>query len=77
MYVVHHNTLSDSFQVQIVWFQPKQDSDRIPFFKNRIGSDTVMESRDPLFGVLVSKVSSLVSVSKDFGFGLELFVLRL
>jgi len=36
-----------------------------------------MESRDPFFGVSVSKVSGLVSVSKDFGFGLELFVLRL
>jgi len=40
---------------------------------------SVMESRDPLFGVsvLVSKVSGLVSVSKDFGLGLELFVSRL
>ena len=40
MYVVHHNTLSDSFQVRMIWFQPKQDSDRIriSFFKNRIGS---------------------------------------
>ena len=41
MYVVHHNTLSDSFRIRIVWFQPKQDSDgiRISFFRNRIGSD--------------------------------------
>jgi len=40
MNVVHHNTLLDSFRIRIVWFQPKQDSDRIqiPFFKNRIGS---------------------------------------
>ena len=34
-------------------------------------------SRDPFFGVSVSKVSGLVSVSKDFGLGLELFVSRL
>jgi len=42
MYVVHRNTLSDSFRMQIVWFQQKQDSDRIriSFFKNRIGSDS-------------------------------------
>ena len=41
MHVVHHNTLSDSFRRRIVWFLPKQDSDRIriSFFKNRIGSD--------------------------------------
>jgi len=39
MYVVHHNTLSDSFRIRMVWFQPKQDSDRIriSFFQNRIG----------------------------------------
>jgi len=39
----------------------------------------VMESRDPFFEVSVSvlKVSGLVSVSKDFGLGLELFVSRL
>jgi len=42
MYVVHHNTLSDSFRIRILWFQSKQDSDRIriSFFKNRIGSDS-------------------------------------
>ena len=34
-------------------------------------------SRDPFFQVSVSKVSGLVSVSKDFGLGLELFVSRL
>jgi len=41
MYIVHHNTLSESFRIQIAWFPPKQDSDRIQisFFKNRIGSD--------------------------------------
>jgi len=46
MYVVHRNTLLDSFRVRIVWFQSKQDSDRIQisFFKNRIGSD----SKNPL-----------------------------
>ena len=33
-------------------------------------------SRDPFFEVSVSKVSGLVSVSKDFGLGLELFVSR-
>jgi len=41
----------------------------------------MMESRDPFFGVSVSvsvsKVWGLVSVSKDFGLGLELFVSRL
>ena len=25
IYAVHHNTLSDSFRIQIVWLQPKQD----------------------------------------------------
>jgi len=46
IYVVHHNALFDSFRIQIRWFQPKQDSDRIriSFFKNRIGSD----SKNPL-----------------------------
>jgi len=46
MNAVHHNTLSESFRIRIVWFQPKQDSDRIriSFFKNRIGSD----SQNPL-----------------------------
>jgi len=41
IYVVHHNTLSDSFRMRIIWFQPKQDSNRIQisFFKNRIGLD--------------------------------------
>jgi len=44
-YVAHHGTLSDSFDrfwIRIVWFQPKQDADRIriSFFKNRIGSDS-------------------------------------
>ena len=36
-------------------------------------------SRDPFLGVSVSvsNVSGLVSDSKDFGFGLELFVSRL
>jgi len=38
MYVVNHDTLSDSFRIWIAWLQPKQDSDRISFFKNRIGS---------------------------------------
>jgi len=42
MYIVNHNTLSDSFRIRIAWFQPKQDSDRIriSFFKNRTGSDS-------------------------------------
>ena len=46
MYVVHHNTLSDSFRIRIIWFQPEEDSDRIriSYFKNRIGSD----SKNPL-----------------------------
>ena len=41
--IVHHNTLSDSFRLQILCFQPKQDSDqiRISFFKNRIESDSI------------------------------------
>ena len=43
---MHQNKLSDSFWIRIVWFQQKQDSDRIRilFFKNRIGSD----SKNPL-----------------------------
>jgi len=50
MYVVHHNTLSDCFRIRIVWFQPKQDSDRkrISFFKNRIGSDSKKTLSDNL-----------------------------
>ena len=38
-YVVHHNTLSDSFQIRIVWFQSIQDSDVDIIFKkqDRIG----------------------------------------
>jgi len=46
MYVVHHNTLSDSFRIRIVRFWPKEDSDRIriSFFKNKIGLD----SKNPL-----------------------------
>jgi len=42
MYVVHHDTLLDSFRIRIAWFQPKQDSVRIriSFFINRIGSDS-------------------------------------
>jgi len=53
MCVVHHNTLSDSFRVRIVWFQPKQDSDRIQisFFQNRIGWD----SKNPLSDHLCSR----------------------
>jgi len=39
--------------------------------------ETWSRSRDPFLGVSVSKVSGLVSVSKDFGLGLELFVSRL
>jgi len=40
--MVHHNTSLNTFWTRIVWFQPKQDSDRIgiTFFKNRIGSDS-------------------------------------
>jgi len=46
IYVVHHNTLSDSFRIRILWFWPKQDSDRIriSFFENMIGWD----SKNPL-----------------------------
>jgi len=40
MYVVHEITLSDSFWIWIVWFQPKQDSDRISLLKNRTGLDS-------------------------------------
>jgi len=56
MYVVHHNTLSDSFWIQIVWFQQKQDSDgiMISFFKNRIGSDSKNPLSDHLWYVEVS-----------------------
>jgi len=49
MYVVDHNTLSDSFRIRIIWFQPKQDSDRISFFKNRIGSDSKNALSDHLW----------------------------
>ena len=42
-----------------------------------LGLETCPVSRDPVFHVSVSKVSGLVSVSKDFGLGLELFVTRL
>jgi len=45
-----------------------------------LGLETCLDvSRDPLFevSVSVSKVSGLVSVSKDFGLSLELFVSRL
>ena len=54
MYVVHRNTISDSFRIRIVWFQPKQDSDRIQvsFFKNRIGSDSENSLSDHLCNVL-------------------------
>jgi len=36
---VHHNTLSDSFRIRIVWFQPKQESDTDIIFpkQDRIG----------------------------------------
>jgi len=56
IYVVHRNTLSDSFRIQIVWFQLKQDSDRIriSFFINRIGSD----SENPLSDHLCSLLST-------------------
>ena len=54
MYVVHHNTVSDSFRIRIAWFQPKQDTDRILFFKNRIGSD----SENPLSDHLCQPVGS-------------------
>ena len=51
MYVVHRNTLSDSFGIRIVWFQPKQDSDRIriSLFKNSIGSDSENPLSDHLW----------------------------
>jgi len=51
VYVVHHNTLSDSFWIRIVWFQPKQYSDRIQisFFKNRIGSVSKNQLSDHLW----------------------------
>jgi len=41
---------------------------------SRLGLGSVSR---PFFGVLVSKVSGLVWVPKDFGLGLELFVSRL
>ena len=56
MYVVHRNTLSDSFRIRIVWFQQKQDSDRmrISFFKNRIGSDSENPLSDHLWLVVMT-----------------------
>ena len=54
MYVVQHNTLVVSFQIRIVSFQPKQESNRIQIscFKNRIGSDSKNPLSDHLWGVL-------------------------
>jgi len=49
MYIAHHNTLLDRFRIRIVWFQPKQDSDRISFLKNRIGSDSIKTLSDHLW----------------------------
>jgi len=51
MYVVHHNALSDSFRIRIVWFQPKQDLNwiRISFFKNRTGSNSKKALSDHLW----------------------------
>jgi len=51
IYVVHHDTLSVSFRIRIVWFQPKEDSDqiRISFFINRIGSDNKKTLSDHLW----------------------------
>ena len=56
MYVVHHNTLSDSFRIRIVWFQPKQDSNQIQisFHKSRIGSDSKKTLSDHLWCALPS-----------------------
>jgi len=63
MYIVHRNTLLDSFWRQIVWFQPKEDSDRIriSFFKNRIGSD----SENPLIRSSLAHASAVISVEHD------------
>jgi len=60
MYVVNHNTLSDSFRIRIVWFQPKQDSYRISFFKNRIGSDSKKTLSDHLCHAAGVSVAILV-----------------
>ena len=51
MYVVHRNTPSDSFRIRMVWFQPKQNSDRIriSFSKNRTGSDSKKTLSDHLW----------------------------
>jgi len=42
------------FRIRIVWFQPKQDSDRIriSFFKNRIGSDSKIPLSDHLWYIV-------------------------
>jgi len=68
MYVVHRNTLSDSFWIRIVWFQPKQDSDRIriSFLKNRIGSDSENPLSDHLW-----RVSRSACVFTQFFYGIQ------
>ena len=65
MYVVHHDILWDSFRMRIVWFQPKQDSDRIriSFFKNRIGSDSKKTLSDHLWQVHLRNFSCMVITS--------------
>ena len=59
MYVGHHNTLWDS----LVWFQPKQDSDRISFFKTRIGLD----SKNPLSDHLCCAHAAPASLQQSIG----------
>jgi len=60
MYVVRHNALSDSFRKRIVWFQLKQDLDRIRIsvFKNRIGSASKNPLSDYLWCTQKSKVDA-------------------
>ena len=66
MYVVHRNTLSHSFLIRIVCFQPKQDSDRIriSFFKNRLGSDSENPLSDHLCGVILYLNDVTVGVAR-------------
>ena len=76
MYVVHRNTLSDGFRIRIVWFQPKQDSDRIriSFFKNRIGSDSKI--RYLIISGMYAPVLPTLGFSPEFGLifcGVECF----
>ena len=70
----------DSFRIQIAWFQPKQDSDRIwiSFFINKIGSDS--KNHYPIISVTSIYVldlrgsAYLFAIIKYFSFAFFLFI---